>query len=96
MSATPGPVSFRVSSQERGLLELLASARGDSLSSMARKMVMDMALAAVERAGGVEEIVAQAKRRQREEAEAAEQEVEHWATLSSALPLVPANAPRRD
>ena len=81
--AVSGPVSFRVSSEERALLELLASARGVSLSTMARRWVMDMAEGAVAEAGGVENVAESARLRQREGAEAAEREVERWAVSAS-------------
>lgn len=64
---TKEPVGFRITPQERNLLELIAAARGITLSALARDFVMDMAYAAAEDAGGVDELLEQARRRSREE-----------------------------
>jgi len=73
--ATAGPVCFRISAGERGLLELLAEARGVTLSSLVRDLTMDMARALVEKAGGTEAVAEQARRQRRERLLAEDEEL---------------------
>lgn len=60
--ASSGPVCFRISANERARLEYLAEAQGVTLSALARRWIMDVARAEVESSGGIEAVMAQAKR----------------------------------
>lgn len=62
--APAGPLCFRVSARERALLELLAESRGQTLSALARDLLMDTAAELVRQLGGVDAVADQAQRRQ--------------------------------
>lgn len=65
MRETNGPISFRVSSQERNQLELVAAARGETLAGFARNAVVTLVNHYVDEAGP-DELMRQARRNRRE------------------------------
>lgn len=77
-----GPVCFRISADERALLELVADSRGTTMSAMARDWIMDMARAYIESQGGIDGVIDQARRRKREEELAKERTIERVKELA--------------